>query len=145
MDKRQVLITLIASLISVAHGQDLCKVNPYTTAEADRGRVLFDSHCAFCHQTNLTGRQPGNSDNESPSFSVLSATDVAFVDNAGGVVPPLIGPQFFDKYNNKKTFVEFSSFVSGAANSFPPAGKIEMPQTFLEIAAYVLFRNCAKS
>lgn len=144
MDKRWVVAAVMASAISGAQAQDLCTVNPYTKAEAERGKVLFDSHCAFCHQTNMTGRQPGNSKNESPDFSVLSAKDVEFVDNAGGVVPPLIGPKFFDKHRGKSTLVEFSSQVAGAANSFPPAGKIDTPKTYFEIAAYVLYRNCGK-
>ena len=144
MDKRWLVAAILASAISAVQAQDLCKVNPYTKAEADRGRVSFDSHCAFCHQTSMTGRQPGNSKNESPDIGVLSANDVEFLDNAGGVVPPLIGSKFFGKYDGKQSVTEFSSYVSSAAVSFPPSGKIETPKTYLEIAAYVLFRNCGK-
>lgn len=144
MSKRWVVAAVIASAISVAQAQDLCKVNPYSQDDAERGKVAFHSHCAFCHQTNMTGRQPGNAKNESPDISVLSARDLEFLDNAGGTVPPLIGPKFFDKFNGKYSFTEFSSFVASAANSFPPTGKVETPKTFLEIAAYVLYRNCGK-
>lgn len=133
---------LAASAVQAA---DLCKGNPYTQAEAAQGKALFDSHCALCHQFSMTGRQPGNYRNETPDINLLAEGDVTFLDNAGGVVPPLIGREFFRRTQTKYASVaEWSSMVSGAAITFPPSGTIETPYTYLKIAAYVLYRNCGK-
>jgi hypothetical protein len=40
-----------------------------------------------------------------------------------------------------KTLTEFSTLVSGAANSFPPKN-FEKPKTSFLLTAYVLARNC---
>ena len=134
-----------ASASGAARAADFCRANPYTRAEAAQGKVLFDSHCALCHQYDMTGRQPGNHRNEMPDINLLSASDLQFVDNAGGVVPPLIGREYFRKSQAKYSSVsEWGSIVSSAAQSFPPSGKIEVPYTYLKIAAYVLYRNCGK-
>ncbi len=128
-----------------AHATDLCKANFYTKAEATEGRKLFDSHCALCHQYTMVGRQPGNFRNESPPIDRLSEGDLSFLDHGGGSVPPLIGAKFFNRMKIEKPSVaEFSSYVSSAANSFPPVGKVDLPYTYLKIAAYVLYRNCGK-
>lgn len=142
MKSQGMLILVLAAISGLAQADDLCRVNPYTKSEAAQGKVAFDSHCALCHQYDMSGRTPGNAAKESPSFDKLSASDVEFVDNAGGSVPPLVGPKFFAKQSGK-TLAEFSSFVSSAANSFP-ATKMVVPQTYFEIAAYVLYRNCGK-
>lgn len=138
---------MIAILISLAAGtacaDDLCKVNPYTKTEAAKGKVAFDSHCALCHQYSMVGREPGNDRNESPDINTLSESDLKFLDGNGGTVPPLIGSKFFSK-QKAKSLAEFSAFVSSAAISFPPTGKVEMPLTYFQIAAYVLYRNCGK-
>ena len=137
-------ITLgMAIVAGAAQAADLCKANFYTKAEAAEGKVLFDSHCALCHQYDMTGRQPGNFRNESPDINVLSASDLEFLDNSGGSVPPLIGAKFFGKMRVEKPSVaEFSAYVSSATNSFPPTGKVDTPYTYFKIAAYVLYRNC---
>jgi mono/diheme cytochrome c family protein len=142
MKQQGILIIVLAAIAGMAHADDLCRINPYTKSEAQQGKVAFDSHCALCHQYNMTGRVPGNTQSESPSFDKLSASDVSFVDNAGGSVPPLVGPKFFSKQGGK-SLAEFSAFVSGAANTFP-ATKMVTPQTYFELAAYVLYRNCGK-
>jgi cytochrome c len=135
----------VASVAGAVQAADLCKVNPYTKAEATQGKALFDSHCALCHQYDMAGRQPGNHKNESPDINLLADGDVTFLDNAGGVVPPLIGREFFKRTQTKYASVaEWSSMVSGAAITFPPSGTIDTPYTYLKIAAYVLYRNCGK-
>jgi cytochrome c len=142
MKHRAFLIIVLAAITGLAQADDLCRVNPYTKSEAQQGKLAFDSHCALCHQYNMTGRIPGRAQSESPSFDKLSASDVEFVDNAGGSVPPLVGPKFFTKQGSK-SLADFSAFVSSAANTFP-ATKMVVPQTYFEIAAYVLYRNCGK-
>jgi cytochrome c len=142
MNKQVIAIAVLAAVTGIAQADDLCRINPYTKTEAVQGKLAFDSHCALCHQYDMSGRTPGNAAKESPSFDKLSPGDVQFVDNAGGSVPPLLGPAFFAKQKGK-SLAEFSAFVSGAANSFPATNMV-VPQTYFEIAAYVLYRNCGK-
>jgi hypothetical protein len=136
-------IVVMAMATGVAHGADFCRTNPFTATEAASGKVLFDSHCALCHQYSLRGREPGNFGNETPDINLLSESDVKFVDGAGGVVPPLIGKAYFDKVQSKYASVmEWGSIASAAAQSFPPKGKVEIPYTYNKLAAYLLYRNC---
>ncbi len=136
----------VSTAAGAAQAADFCKSNPYTKAEAAQGKVLFDSHCALCHQYTMVGREPGNDKNESPDINLLSAKDQEFVDNAGGVVPPLIGKAYFAKVQAKYgSVMEWGSIASAAAQSFPPTGKIEIPYTYNKIAAYLLYRNCGKA
>jgi hypothetical protein len=141
MNKWMLAIALSA-ITGVAYGGDLCAVNPYTRGEADLGKVEFDSHCALCHQYSMTGREPGNYQNESPDINLLSASDLKFLDGGGGTVPPLIGAKFFKKQQGL-TLTEFSTKVGGAANTFPTKN-FQSPRTYFLIAAYVLYRNCGK-
>jgi hypothetical protein len=141
MNRLLVSMALVA-FTGAASANTLCAVNPYSKAEAEQGRVAFDSHCALCHQFSMTGRAPGNYKNETPDINLLSAGDLKFFDNAGGTVPPLIGQKFFGKWDGK-TFTEFSTQVSGAANSFPPKD-FQTPKSYFLIVAYVLGRNCGQ-
>jgi hypothetical protein len=133
---------VMAGVTGISYAGTLCSVNPYTKAEAEQGKVAFDSHCALCHQYGMQGRVPGNYLNESPDLKLLSEGDVKFLDNAGGSVPPLVGEKFFSKKQGM-TLLEFSSLVSGAANTFPTKN-FELPKSYFQIAAYVLYRNCGK-
>jgi mono/diheme cytochrome c family protein len=126
----------------ISHADNLCAINPYTKAEAEQGRIAFESRCALCHQYNLTGRVPGNFRNESPDINLLSESDLKFLDGSGGAVPPLVGDRFFGKQQGK-TLAEFSASVSGAANTFPPKNTV-VPLTYFQVAAYVLYRNCGR-
>lgn len=140
---KSVVVIALSVVWSVAQGGDLCATNPYTPAEARLGRVAFDSRCALCHQFNMSGREPGNSEHESPDINTLSKGDIDFMGGNGGSVPPLLGKTFFDKHK-AKTLAEFSAFVSSAANTFP-AAQMKMPDTYFHLAAYILYRNCGKA
>ena len=61
----------MVALAGGAHAADFCSRNPFTPAEASQGKVMFDSHCALCHQYDMTGREPGNFRNESPDINLL--------------------------------------------------------------------------
>jgi cytochrome c len=54
---------MVAVAMSVVAGTsyagNLCSINPFSKAEAEQGKVAFESHCGLCHQYNMTGRQPG--------------------------------------------------------------------------------------
>jgi hypothetical protein len=126
----------------IANAGNLCSVNPFTKEEAAQGKIAFDSHCAYCHQYNMTGRKPGNSKNESPDMRLLSESDLKFLDGNGGASPPLIGKRFIGKWG-KETLTGFGSAVAGAAKSFPTKD-FETPKSFFLITAYVLYTNCTK-
>ena len=132
----------LSAMGGVCYAGDLCSINPYTMSEAAEGKIAFNSHCALCHQYNMTGRIPGNYQNESPDINKLSASDLEFLDHGGGNIPPLVGDKFFKKWRGK-SLVDFSSTVSSASNTFPTTdfGK---PKTYFVIAAYVLYRNCGQ-
>jgi hypothetical protein len=132
----------MSAVAGVSHAGNLCSVNPFTKADAEQGKIAFNSHCAFCHQYSMTGRQPGNYLNESPDLKILSESDLKMIDGNAGLVPPLVGEKFFTKWRDK-TFVDFSSTVSSAAIGFPPKD-FGSPKTFFLIAAYVLDRNCGR-
>ncbi len=137
---------IVAVAMSVVAGTscagNLCSINPFSRAEAEQGKVAFESHCGLCHQYNMAGRQPGNYQNESPDINLLSASDVKFLDGAGGNVPPLIGAKFFKKHDHD-TLTDFANSVAGAAGSFPPVG-FQPPKSFFLISAYIIYRNCGK-
>ncbi len=136
------LIAALSVFTGALQAADLCALNPYTPSEAQLGKVAFDSRCAMCHQFNMSGRVPGNAQKESPDIKVLSESDLTFLDNGGGNVPPLLGEKFFAKQAGK-SLAEFSAFVSSAANTFPTAG-MKNPETYFHIAAYILYKNCGK-
>jgi hypothetical protein len=139
---RWMVAIAMSGVAGTTYAGTLCSVNPYTKAEAEQGRIAFNSHCALCHQYSMQGRVPGNYLNESPDLKLLSEGDVKFLDNAGGNVPPLVGEKFFRKEQGM-TLLEFSSLVSSAANTFPTKN-FKPPESYFQIAAYVLYRNCGK-
>jgi mono/diheme cytochrome c family protein len=142
MTTKLVLAIALSAVAGMSFADDLCAVNPYSKSEAEQGKIAFESHCALCHQYNLTGRIPGNYLKESPDINLLSESDLKFLDGGGGAVPPLVGDKFFSKQKGK-TLAEFSAFVSGAANTFPPKNTV-VPLTYFQVAAYVLYKNCGK-
>jgi hypothetical protein len=142
MKNKWMLAIALSAVAGTVYADDLCAINPYKKNEAEQGKIAFDSHCALCHQYNLTGRMPGNYMNESPDINLLSESDLKFLDGGGGSVPPLVGDKFFSKQKGK-TLAEFSAFVSSAANTFPPKNTV-VPLTYLQVAAYVLYKNCRK-
>ncbi|HTV79650.1 MAG TPA: hypothetical protein VMF03_15445 [Steroidobacteraceae bacterium] len=139
---RWIVAILISTAATSAGAADLCSINPYTLTEAQQGRAAFDSHCALCHQYSMRGRVPGNFANESPNINLLSEGDLKFLDNAGGNVPPLLGRKFFEKERHD-SLLEFTNKVGGAANTFPTKD-FKAPASYMQIAAYVLYRNCGR-
>lgn len=97
----------------------------------------------MCNRCSTAGRTPGNGKNEVPDIRTLSESNLKFIDGAAGIVPPLLGKKFFSKYRANKSVAEFSAHVSSAANTFP-AANMKVPNTYFQIAAYVLYRNCGK-
>lgn len=133
-------LLFVATFATGAYAGDLC-VNPsFTMADAQLGRVEFNSSCGLCHQYSLEGRVPGNFEHETPDLRSLDARFLQTVDGNGGVVPPLLGEAFFSKWKDQQAF---SARISSAIGAFPPQHYTK-PDSDRRIAAYILFRNCGK-
>lgn len=112
MKNKWMLAVAMSAVSGIVQADNLCKVNPYAKAEAEQGKLAFNSRCAHCHQYNLSGRIPGNYMNESPDINLPSEGDLEFlVSNA------------IDTFQTKDTVV---------------------PNTYIQVAAYVLYKNCGK-
>lgn len=124
----------------IAQASDLCASNTFTRPEALRGRLDYNSSCGLCHQYNLQGRVPGNALNETPDIGILSAAYLKTLDGNGGVIPALLGENFFSKWKDQKAF---SERISSAVGAFPPKNYLK-PDSDIRIAAYILFKNCGE-
>jgi hypothetical protein len=136
-------VSMLALLLAVgtAHAGDLCIANSFTASQAEQGRRDYDSSCGLCHLYNLKGRVPGDYANETPDIGILDANYLKTLDGNGGGTPPLVGEKFFRKWKDQKAFTDR---ISNAIGAFPPKNYVK-PESDLRIAAYILYRNCAKS
>jgi mono/diheme cytochrome c family protein len=84
----------------------------YTTAQADRGREVFEASCAGCHQADLSGR--------------------------GTAIPALRGESFTGSRHGQSVGDLFSVISA----TMPPgrAGGLS-PEEYVDIVAYVLNQN----
>jgi hypothetical protein len=121
-------------------GGDLCKINSFTKSQAAQGRRDYESSCGLCHLSNLKGRVPGNSKNETPDIRILNANYIKTLDGNGGMTPALVGEKFFRKWKDQKAFTDR---ISNAIGAFPPKDCVK-PDSDLRIAAYILYKNCGK-
>ena len=37
----------VSAMAGVSYADNLCSINPYTKAEAEQGKIAFNSHCAL--------------------------------------------------------------------------------------------------
>ena len=130
----------LVAIVAPVYADDLCKANTFAKPQAVQGRWDYDSSCGLCHQFNLTGRQPGNYQNETPDIRVLDANYMQTLDGNGGMTPPLLGETFFRKWKDQKAFTDR---ISNAIGAFPPRNYVK-PDSDMRIAAYILFMNCGK-
>lgn len=135
-------VSALALLLAVGpvYAGDLCIANSFTTSQAEQGRRDYDSSCGLCHLYNLKGRVPGNFENETPDIRILDENYLKTLDGNGGMTPPLLGEKFFRKWKDQKAFTDR---ISNAIGAFPPQNYVK-PDSDLRIAAYILYRNCAK-
>jgi hypothetical protein len=109
----------------------------FTAVQAEAGRDAYLSTCVKCHTTTLGGRKGGP--NELPPLDAIPPDYKKTVDNYGGQVPPLTGPEFLAKW---KTTQGLANRIQEAVGGFPPDSAAE---TYLNITAYVLQVNGAKA
>lgn len=132
-------LTLLLAVGPVYAG-NLCKANSFTKFQAEQGKIEYNSSCGLCHLYNLKGRVLGEYKNERPAISMLAANYIKALDDNGGMIPPLVGKAFFRKWKDQKAFVDR---ISTAVVGFPPKNYVKVDSD-MQIAAYILYRNCGK-
>ncbi len=82
----------------------------YTTAQAERGKVVYEERCSSCHGASLRG----------------GANDFA--------APALAGPFFYEKWNGRAIAELF-----GYSSENMPPGETRLSETaYLDVTAYIL-------
>ncbi len=135
-------VSVLAFLLTVgpAYAGDLCTENSFTKSQSAQGELEYNSSCGLCHLYNLKGRVPGESENETPDIRILNDNYIKTLDDNGGVTPALVGQKFFSKWKDQKAFVDR---ISTAILGFPPKNYVKFDSD-VQIAAYILYRNCGK-
>jgi hypothetical protein len=139
---RRVMLTVIVSGMPLAWAVEQTPApapRVFTAAQARAGKVAYESSCGLCHRANLQGRtaMPG----ELPDVNSLPENMIKTIDQSGGQVPPLAGPQFMAHWGAKTT-KEFVARVANAMGAFPP--KNVGSETPLQLTAYFLKMNGGK-
>lgn len=111
----------------------------FTAAQAEAGRVAYMSSCFKCHTEAMTGRkgEPG----EMPLVESLPKVMRDVVNNAGGQVPPLVGPDFMSRWSDSST-AALNKRIAEAVGGFPP--EVRNDQTSINLTAYFLQANGAQ-
>jgi len=139
---------VLGSGLFVLTGQQPASSGVFTSAQAEAGRKAYENTCGNCHTPTLLGRKgdPG----ELPPVSSLPAS---MQDMARGIVPPLAGKDFINRWGSHTT-AELTDRINQAVGAFPPEGTdIPVPghapadtdPTAVNITAYVLKVNGAKA
>ena len=123
-----------------ASSQTSGKNGLFTAAQASAGRVAYEKSCGRCHTLTLLGRHgdPG----ETPAINSLSKGDRQFLADWNGLVPPLAGKEFLERWG-AKTVAQLVSRFQDAKFSFREAGLTD-DEDVVRITAYILSRNGAK-
>jgi len=139
---------VLGSGLFVLTGQQPAPSGVFISAQAEAGRKAYENTCGNCHTPTLRGRKgdPG----ELPPVSSLPAY---MQEMASGVVPPLAGPVFLNRWGSNTT-AQLVERIEQAVGAFPPEGTnipvpghapAESDPTSVNITAYVLQVNGAKA
>jgi len=139
---------VLGSGVFALTGQQPAPSGVFTSAQAEAGRKSYENTCGKCHTPTLRGRKgdPG----ELPPVDSLPAY---MQDMARGLVPPLAGADFIDRWGSRTT-AEFTERINQAVGAFPPEGTnipvpghapAESDPTAVNIAAYALQVSGAKA
>src|SRR5215468_4700583 len=101
-----ILATVIFTVVStIRAGQAPDSAAVYTREQAEAGRLALTANafgaCTDCHTTGLTGRRGDTG--ELPSLSSLSEDYQKTINNYGGKVPALVGPDFLKRWAARTT------------------------------------------
>jgi mono/diheme cytochrome c family protein len=142
---RRLMLTVIVSGVPLAWAADQAPGSAsapkvFTAAQARAGKIAYESSCGLCHRANLQGRTavPG----ELPDVNSLPENMIKAIDQSGGQVPPLVGPQFMSHWGSKST-KEYVARVANAMGAFPPRNVGS--DTPVQLTAYFLQMNGGKS
>jgi mono/diheme cytochrome c family protein len=142
---RKVVVLAIAVLGSghfIATGQQAAATPAvFTEAQAEAGRTAYENSCARCHTLSLLGRK--GQEGELPPLTSLKSPYLDFIGKTGRV-PPLMGKDFVEKYG-QKTAAEMFTLFRGAADTTPVAELNMSNDALVNITAYILQRNGAKT
>ncbi len=143
-------MTRLAVLVGVVLGMSLptagkepsASPTVFTAAQAEAGRVAYQSVCVNCHTDSLGGRN-GDDAHELPLVSSLSEEwqKTLRTVSGNGKIPPLAGPKFMAKWGPKTTEA-LSIRVNTAVGGFQPKDMDET--TYLNLTAYFLQMNGAQ-
>jgi len=97
--------------VTVGFAQSVPAANgPYTTSQAERGKVVYDQSCSTCHGSSLRG----------------GANEFA--------APALAGPFFYEKWSGRP----LGELFRYAAENMPPDQTKLSEAAYLDVMAYVL-------
>src|SRR5690349_4433327 len=120
MKQRVLIFAAIAGCgLFLATGQEPAQPGVFTAAQAEAGRTAYLNTCGKCHLESLLGRT--GDPKEMPAVDSLPAVMKKVVLDAGGVVPPLAGPEFLEEWGARTTR-ELSQRIKTAVGGFPPQG-----------------------
>lgn len=128
-------------VVTVLSGQQSDAGRIFTSQQAAAGRVAYEKTCGRCHTLTLMGRQ-GNPE-ERPAVSSLSEADRQFIASFGGLVPPLAGNVFLQRWGSKSAAQLVARFQE-ARFAFKEAGLTD-DEDIVRITAYVLQVNGGKA
>ncbi|HYP05692.1 MAG TPA: cytochrome c, partial [Bryobacteraceae bacterium] len=135
-------VALIGSGLFVSSAQQATELRVFTSAQAESGRVTYERTCGRCHTPALSGRTGDKG--ELPSIDSLPASYQKFIKSSRGVVPPLAGKVFLDRWGGKTAAELIARFQITADDPFFQFEDMDAEST-VDITAYVLQVNGAKS
>jgi hypothetical protein len=126
-------VAMVCGGLFLLVGQETSTPAVFTEAQAAAGRTAYRSTCGKCHTESLLGRTGDPA--ELPPVSSLPKNMQDVVQTAGGMVPPLAGPDFLAVWGARATS-DLSRRVKEAVGGFPPEGSDK--ETYLNLTAYFL-------
>jgi cytochrome c len=112
--EREILVesSMLSNLFLLLLGMPAAPIasGTYTTAQAERGKIVYEQNCSMCHGPSLRG----------------GANEFA--------APALAGPFFFEKWSGRP----LEELFRYSAENMPP-GQPRLPDTaYLDVTAYIL-------
>jgi cytochrome c553 len=119
----------------IVMGQQASPPAVFTAAQAEAGRVAYETSCMKCHTATLVGR---DGTGEIPDF----------LQDYAGKIPPLAGANaaftpFMTKWGAKTTR-DLYIRIQDATRGFPPPDRKLSDKLWLDLTAYVLQVNGAQ-
>jgi len=130
---------ILGTGLFILAGQEPTPSGIFTLAQAEAGHAAYESTCGKCHTPTLLGRKGEPS--ELPPLSSLSVSYQEFI-GPRGLVPPLAGKTFLDRWGSKTAGQLISRFQETADFFLPKDSDREIT---VNITAYILQVNGAKA